>query len=880
MQRKLLFLSILFFLCQPAIAQNALLQGWYWEYPKTDIGAHWADTMQLRAPDLSNNGFAHVWLPPLSRSSSIPNNSSNGYNIKDLFDMGEYGLGPTGFGTRAELNSTINTFNNWRINTVADMIYNHRDGGFAEDNAAVEGWVENFNVSNCVYPSDRFRCYLPLGGASGNGAGDYYLKISSQTGAAGFYGKPYKMYVTTNRNNAYQGSSSETEPNDGCDCNCAEQPNTLPLNTDLSATLDSDGCLTDEFKISLAANDFFSAGDTLWIYLSNQNGDYSDHRIYGIWNAAAATDVVAQLKYQTYTDFSHVASGRGAMNYTCFKPNGNPTNLCGDRDFPLFFYDYDHSVPATRDTLAAWTRWAYQQVGIKGMRIDAVKHFEPSFMGYLFNYLHANGINTGLVVGENINDANSINTWINDVYANMNAATSAVVKVNAFDFPLRWALKNACDAFGYDARQVFNSGIVAEAGGSPFNVVTFVNNHDYRTSGEAVQNDPILGYAYTLTNNQIGLPSVYYPDYYGNTISYMPNAALKPQIDALLNAHRNFIEGATSIDYLSRFSTPYGSNYIEGQPNTTLLYQIYNTPTGNDVVVAINFAGTALRLDHVVNTGTGGLGTGDTLVDVLGRSNFPYAVVNGSNQMYIELPPRSYSVWVRCNNPSAPDCVPTAGAIFKGKIYLEGAYNTDSYMRPTLFNNNLLPKNQPYTAAPFNYNGTENIPAVRNLPPNTIDWVLLEARSTSDTAVVSRRAALVRADGTIMDEWGNTSVRMPNLTTGSYYISIKHRNHLPLLSNNPIALPNAIPFDFSAVANIEGGATQAVLLSPNLYAMPAGDAALKGTITFADYNAYRQAIGGINSYHPADLNLDGNISTDDFNLYRQNAGRLAIPALR
>ncbi|MBK8471949.1 MAG: hypothetical protein IPL33_07140 [Sphingobacteriales bacterium] len=70
------------------------------------------------------------------------------------------------------------------------------------------------------------------------------------------------------------------------------------------------------------------------------------------------------------------------------------------------------------------------------------------------------------------------------------------------------------------------------------------------------------------------------------------------------------------------------------------------------------------------------------------------------------------------------------------------------------------------------------------------------------------------------------------------------------------------------------------MLSPNLYAMPAGDAALKGTITFADYNAYRQAIGGINSYHPADLNLDGNISTDDFNLYRQNAGRLAIPALR
>ncbi len=231
--KKNYLIFCLLFISQYNFAQNALLQGWYWEYPKTDVGAHWADTMQLRAPDLSNNGFGQVWLPPLSRSSSIPNNSSNGYNIKDLFDLGEFGLGPTGFGTRQELNNTISTFNTWNINAVADMIYNHRDGGRADDNPSVAGWINNFALPNCVYPSDRFRCYLPLGGASGNGAGDYYLKISSKTGNAAFYGKPYTMYVTTNRNNAYVGSSSESEPNDGCDCNCADTPDVLALNTDL-----------------------------------------------------------------------------------------------------------------------------------------------------------------------------------------------------------------------------------------------------------------------------------------------------------------------------------------------------------------------------------------------------------------------------------------------------------------------------------------------------------------------------------------------------------------------------------------------------------------------------------------------------------------------
>jgi hypothetical protein len=878
--KKNYLIFCLLFISQYNFAQNALLQGWYWEYPKTDVGAHWADTMQLRAPDLSNNGFGQVWLPPLSRSSSIPNNSSNGYNIKDLFDLGEFGLGPTGFGTRQELNNTISTFNTWNINAVADMIYNHRDGGRADDNPSVAGWINNFTLPNCVYPSDRFRCYLPLGGASGNGAGDYYLKISSKTGNAAFYGKPYTMYVTTNRNNAYVGSSSESEPNDGCDCNCADTPDVLALNTDLSATLDGDACLTDEFKVTLNAGDYYAAGDTLWIYLTNQNSDYADHRIYGIWSAAANADIIGQLKYQTYTNFSNLPSGRGAMNHTNFKPNGNPTDLCGDLNFPLFFYDYDHTVPATRDTLTAWTRWMYQNVGIKGMRMDAVKHFEPSFLGYMLTQLHNDGINTGLVVGENINSAGNINAWIDAVYSNMSGGASDS-RVTAFDFPLRWALKNACDQFGYDARQVFNSGVVAEAGGNPFNVVTFVNNHDYRTSGEAVQNNPILGYAYTLTNNQIGLPSIFYPDYYGSNIPYMPNAALKPEIDALLNVHRNFIEGSSAIDYLSRINTPYGSNYIEGQASTTLLYQLYNTPTGNDVVVAINFSGTPLRLDHVVNTGTGGLATGDTLVDVLGRSAYPYAIVNSSNQMYVELPPRSYSVWVRCNNPSAPDCIPVQGTNFKGKVWLEGAYNaSNNYMRPTLRNANLVPKTQPYNVAPFNYGGAESVPAVRNLPPNVVDWVIIEARNSTDTALIARCAAFVRADGVLLNEWGNDNIHIPNLTSGNYFIAIKHRNHLPILSNNPIALPNATAFDFADAANIEGGATQAVAVASGVYAMPAGDATIKGTITFADYNAYKQYLGTNNVYNNADLNLDGNINATDFNLYRQNAGRLAVRAIR
>lgn len=871
--------------------QECLLQGWYWEYPKTSDGALWADTLVERAMDISNSGITYVWLPPLSRSSSIPNNSSNGYNIKDLFDLGEYGLGPTGFGTRQDVNNVVQAFNTWNLGAVADVIYNHRDGGAAETNISVEGWIENYPgpASNCPYPSDRFRCFLPIGGSTSNNSGDYYIKFSSASQDPAFYGKTYRLYITTNRASAtlpYNGSMSEDENNGGNGNgggDCGQQSNNAPLNTDIAVSIDGTGCKTDEFRVTLNSANYYAAGDTLWVYLSNNNGDYSDHRIYGIWSTSANADVVNQLRYQTYTNFNNMPSGRGNMTNANFKPNGSPTTLCGDSDWPWFFYDYDHSISSTRDTLLDYTRWLWDDVGIRGLRLDAVKHFDASFVSYLLNNMNISGQNPGLVVGESISSATQISDWINAVYGGMTPSATAAIQVRAFDFPLRWSLKNACDQFGYDVRQVFNEGLVNNANQSPFNVVTFINNHDYRNASDAVQNDPMLAYAYLLTNNQVGLPSVFYPDYYGNTLNYMPTTALKPQIDALINVNRQYIYSSSSIDYISRIGTPYSQNFISGYPNTTLLYQLWgNSITGNDVIVAINFAGVTMRLDQTVNTGTGGLAVGDTLVDVLGRSNFPYAIVNNNSQIYVELPPRSYSVWVRCNSPSAPDCVKPAGQRFRGKVWLEGSYNASlNAMSTQLKKSNLLPLAQPYTASPWNYNGTEHVSSTRVLPPNTCDWILVEARRSNDTAVVARQAAFLRADGTIIDRYGVEGVYLEGANSGQdYFIAIKHRNHLPIMSSSPISLNNAAMYDFGQASNVAGGIGQVALLEGSLYGMTAADASSNGVITFSDFNAYRQQFGNNDNYNKGDLNLDGQVNLNDFGLYRQNAGRIALPALR
>jgi len=639
MKRVAIFSLLLILLSSnhSVFSQDFLLQGWYWDYPGTADGHVWADTLNAKAQELANAGFTYVWLPPLSRASF--GQTSNGYDPKDLFDLGEFD-GPTRFGTRTDLNDLIAAFNTYNLKAVGDLIYNHRDGGKAENNPSIEGWIENYtstkvSAGDQPFPSDRFRCILPIGGATGRGAGTYYFKFKSASEHANFYNIPYKAYIQTNVV-GFQGlpNDNESEPNGGG--GCGEANNVIRLGVDMYANIDGLGCKIDEFALTVNASDFNAAGDTLFVFMNNRNGgQYSDQYPYEIWYSGS--NVQGDLRFQTYTDFTSLSSGRGDMNHSHFKPNGNPTCLCGDWDYMYFFYDYDQTVTSGRDTLFAWTRWMWSNAGIRGLRMDAVKHFTPEFVGDLLDNLNANAMNPGMVVGEWF-DSNSfiLKDWVDDVKSFMNAGTQAAIKPRVFDFALRDALEKTCDLFGYDARNVFTSSIVDAQSVNGDYAVTFVNNHDFRDPGQPVDNEPILAYAYTLTNNQLGVASVFYPDYY--------NLGLKTKINQLIEIHKNYIYGASSRDYLSRIGTPYSATYTGGFPNTTLLYQLRGAVSGRDVIVAINFAGEQLKVTHGVNTTS--LPIGATLVDAVGNSTTATLTVNASNQIYLELPARSYAVWI------------------------------------------------------------------------------------------------------------------------------------------------------------------------------------------------------------------------------------------
>ncbi len=638
-------------------AQEVMFQAWNWNYPTTQNGLKWVPYLDTKLEELNAAGFKHVWLPPLSRGAS---STSMGYDVTDYYDLGQFRS--TRWGNRAALNTLRTHADALNMNLIADIVLNHRDGGRWEDNPAVKGWITNFNATKYAagdqpYPSDRVRMFLAIGGSTGRGAGTYYVKVKSASNSPNFTNKTYQFISWTNRKPADWGSSSIeiSEPNGGGVCGQGNE--TVLLTRRVYAKIDNPaGCNYDEFKITVDTSQLRAGGDTLWFNLANVStaggtfgganlGDMSDQRIDAIYyvpTTGAGYDIPGStLTYQTMTDFSWMPSGRGKMNYLDFRPNGGPTCLCGDGHSMLFFYDLDQDRQQTRDSLFAYSRYMFQNAGMKGMRVDAVKHFPTYFMGDLLDNLYDNNIRPQMVVGESYDySAQALKNWVDDVQNAMNPATKQNMNVRIFDFALREQMRQACDAFGYDVRGLMSAGCVEGAGMSGYNVVTFVNNHDFRdaSQNQLIVNDPILPYAYILTNIKLGVPTVYYTDYYGAN-------NMRGKINALMKATKRYIAGSTFVDYLNKPGQAYPHSFTGGYDNTSLLYQVRLGSAQRDVVMAINFAGERMKVDQQINDAS--VHPGDTLTDIFAVSGQPFTIMNAQKYIHMEVPPRSFGMWVK-----------------------------------------------------------------------------------------------------------------------------------------------------------------------------------------------------------------------------------------
>jgi hypothetical protein len=226
------------------------------------------------------------------------------------------------------------------------------------------------------------------------------------------------------------------------------------------------------------------------------------------------------------------------------------------------------------------------------------------------------------------------------------------------------------------------------------------------------------------------------------------------------------------------------------------------------------------------------------------------------------------------------------------KVLLQGALldAPDNNMRDDLRDGGYLPATEPYGDIPgfVHVNNTTNetvgdpSTVFGDLGPNSIvDWVFVELRSAIDPSeVIATRSGLVQRDGDVVDVDGVSALCFEQTLPGSFYVAVRHRNHLGTMTANSIALTaNGTLVDFTNTnldlwnntPNYDG--VEQITLNGK-YALWAGNTNANQAVVFAGqnndkdpiFNEVDQAPGNIlrlqtfvlPGYWLGDVNMDGN----------------------
>jgi len=221
--------------------------------------------------------------------------------------------------------------------------------------------------------------------------------------------------------------------------------------------------------------------------------------------------------------------------------------------------------------------------------------------------------------------------------------------------------------------------------------------------------------------------------------------------------------------------------------------------------------------------------------------------------------------------------------------FLLGAYDESTeQMKDKLRSTGVLPSTDPY-AAMSDFTQVNDATSyamdagVMDVTGTTaiVDWIWVELRSKSDnTVVITSRPALLRADGQIVDMDGTSDITL-NAVPDDYFVVIRHRNHLGIMSATaqPLNATSTPTVDFKKETEPTYGtnARKGVGSSPTVMCMWPGDAngdrKVAAVGAASDVTPVTQMIltdvaGNPNSsllysktgYYRADLNMDGKVA--------------------
>lgn len=217
--------------------------------------------------------------------------------------------------------------------------------------------------------------------------------------------------------------------------------------------------------------------------------------------------------------------------------------------------------------------------------------------------------------------------------------------------------------------------------------------------------------------------------------------------------------------------------------------------------------------------------------------------------------------------------------------FVEGSFNGVE-MNTTLYDQGVIPINQPFNIAPWNYNGSETLTAMPGI--DIVDWVYIELRETGGDASTATpdkflddQAAILLSDGSIVQPDGSSLLVYSGTITQNLFVIIYHRNHLPVMSAT--ALDN---INSNYTYNFTDALSKAYLnghkeIESGIWGMYGGDSDGSGTVNSNDIDLNWDNDAGDTGYFGSDLNLDTQVNNPDKNnIWNNNIGMEAqLPQL-
>ena len=206
-------------------------------------------------------------------------------------------------------------------------------------------------------------------------------------------------------------------------------------------------------------------------------------------------------------------------------------------------------------------------------------------------------------------------------------------------------------------------------------------------------------------------------------------------------------------------------------------------------------------------------------------------------------------------------------------VFLEGPYSSGQMQ--TLLSN-YLPFQQPFNPAlpwygnsnpVWLYNGDESVPAI---PQDVVDWLLLELRETTGNAstatsdkIVAQSPCFLLKDGSVVGIDGQRPVNVFHEARYSIYVVLHHRNHLSIMSADPVNTSTGL-YDFTTGSDkAYGGASGYKQVAAGEWGMVSGDGNADGQINNTDKNDVWKPQAGTSGYKASDFNLDSEVNNID-----------------